>query len=111
MKFIIRLFLTALSLILVTYMIPGIGVDSFLVALVAALLLGVLNAIIKPILIFLTFPITVLTLGLFILIINGLLFFVVASVINGFTVDGFWYAVIGSVLVSIISGIAHKFTK
>jgi putative membrane protein len=111
MKFIIRLFLTALSLLLVAYLVPGIHVDSFLTALVTALLLGILNAVVRPILVFLTLPITVLTLGLFIFVINAALFFFVASLLDGFSVDGFWYALLGSLLVSVISGIAHKLTK
>lgn len=111
MKFIIRLFLTALSLILVTYIVPGIVVDSFSTALIAAFVLGLLNAVIKPVIVFLTLPITIVTLGLFIFVINAALFFFVASLIEGFAVSGFWTALFGSILVSIISGIAYKLTK
>jgi len=111
MKFIVRLFLTALSLLLVTQLLPGIHVDSFLTALVVAFFLGILNAVVKPVLIFLTLPITVLTLGLFIFVINAAIFIFVASFINGFVVEGFWYALFGSILVSIVSSIAYKLTK
>lgn len=111
MKFVVRLFLTALALLLVTYLLPGIYVESLLVALIAAFFLGIVNAIIKPILIVLTLPITILTLGLFIFVINAALFIFVAAFVDGFTVSGFWNALFGSILVSIMSGIAYRLTK
>ena len=84
---------------------PGVGVASFGAALVAALVLGLVNAVIRPILILLTLPATILTLGLFIFVINGLLFWFVGSFIQGFTVTGFWAGVFGAVVFSLISWI------
>ncbi len=109
MKFIVRLVLTASALMLVTYIVPGIAVDSIYTAIIAAFLLGILNAVIRPILVILTLPITILTLGIFIFVINAGIFMFVASFVDGFHVDGFLSALIGSLLVSIISGIAHRF--
>lgn len=103
-----RVIVTAFALVLVAEFIPGITVDSALTAVIAALILGVVNAVIRPILVILTFPITILTLGLFIFVINALLFSFVASFIDGFTVTGFFPALIGSVIVSLISTFVNK---
>jgi putative membrane protein len=103
-----RLIVTAFALVLVAEFLPGIEIDSAFTALVAALILGVVNAIIRPILVILTFPITILTLGLFIFVINALLFWFVASFIDGFTVTGFFPALLGSIIVSLISTFINK---
>ena len=95
--------INAVALIAVAYLMPGIAVSSFVTALIAALVLGLVNAIIRPILILLTLPATVLTLGLFIFVLNGLLFWFVGSFIEGFTVSGFWAGVFGAIVFSIIS--------
>ena len=91
------------SLIAVAYLMPSISVASFTTALVAALILGLVNTIIRPVLVVLTLPATILTLGLFIFVINGLLFWMVGSWIEGFRVDGFWAAVLGAIVYSIVS--------
>jgi putative membrane protein len=93
----------AMALIAVAYLLPGIKVDGFTSALIAALVLGLVNTLIRPLLVLLTLPITVLTLGFFILLINGFLFWFVGSVLKGFVVDGYWTAVIGAILYSIFS--------
>jgi putative membrane protein len=93
----------ALALIAVAYLLPGISVSSFLTALIAALVLGLVNAIIRPILILFTLPATVLTLGLFIFVINGLLFWMVAYFVEGFAVSGFWAGFFGAIVFSLIS--------
>lgn len=108
MKFLIRLFFTAGTLLLVAYIIPGIHVDGFMTAVVAAFILGILNALVRPFLILLTLPITILTLGIFIFVINASLFLLVAKFVDGFRVDGFLPALLGSILVSIISSYIHK---
>ena len=95
--------INAVALIAVAYLMPGIAVSSFLTALIAALVLGLVNAVIRPILILLTLPATVVTLGLFIFVINGLLFWFVGSFIEGFVVTGFWAGVFGAIVFSIIS--------
>lgn len=93
----------AMALIAVAYFLPGIKVDGFGSALIAALVLGLVNTLVRPLLLLLTLPITVLTLGLFILAINGFCFWFVGSVLKGFVVEGFWVAVLGAVLYSIFS--------
>ena len=103
MKLLIIWILNALALIAVASFVPGIRVDGFVAALVAAFLLGLVNALVRPILLLLTLPVTLLTLGLFIFVINGLLFWLVGSVLRGFVVDGFWHGVLGAVLYSIFT--------
>ncbi len=111
MNFLIRLVITALSLVAVAYIVPGIQVDSFYIAIISAFILGLLNAVVRPVLIVLTLPITILTLGIFIFVINAGIFLFVARFIDGFTVDSFWYALLGSVLVSLASGVANNLAK
>ena len=105
MRLILLWILNALALLAVAYLLPGIHVDGFTGALLAALVLGLINALVRPLLILLTLPITVLTLGLFILVINGLLFWFVGSVLQGFVVSGFWVGVMGALLYSILSSV------
>jgi len=97
--------LNAVALLVVAYVLPGIYVASFWSALLAALVLGFLNALVKPILILLTLPITVITLGLFLLVLNALVFWFAGSVFKGFQVDGFWWAVAGALLYSLVAGL------
>jgi putative membrane protein len=103
MRLILVWLINAVALIAVAYLLPGITVASFITALVAALVLGLVNAIIRPILVLLTLPATLLTLGLFIFVINGLLFWFVGSFIDGFVVAGFWWGVIGAIAYSLLS--------
>lgn len=103
MTLIVRWFINALALMLVAYLYSGVKVDGILAALIAALVLGLVNAFIRPLLVLLTLPVTVLTLGLFIFIINGFLFWFVAEVVNGFTVTGFMAALIGSLMFSVVT--------
>lgn len=104
-----RILLGALALLLVANIIPGVSIDGLYPAVIAAVILGILNAIVRPILVILTLPITIITLGLFVLVINAGLFLFAASFIDGFAVDGFLSALIGSVLVSLITAIGNKF--
>ena len=103
MRILLVWLVNTLALIAVAYLMPSISVSSFTTALIAALILGLVNAIIRPVLILLTLPATILTLGLFIFVINGLLFWLVGSFIQGFVVQGFWAGLIGSILFSIVS--------
>jgi putative membrane protein len=107
MKIILNILITAVALLLVAELIPGIEVSNFYVAVIAALILGLLNLVVKPLLVILTLPITILTLGLFLFVINALLFLFAASFIDGFTVTGFIPALIGSLLVSLVSAFAR----
>jgi len=95
--------INAVALLALPYVFSGIHVASFTNAMVAALVLGLINALIRPILILLTLPATILTLGLFIFVINGLLFWFVGSFVPGFHVAGFWAGVFGAIVYSIIS--------
>jgi len=100
---IIRWIVNAFLLMLIPYIVPGVDVKNFLTALVAALVLAFVNAIIKPILIILTLPINLLTLGLFTLVINGLMFWLVSTVVKGFIITGFWPAFFAALVFSIFS--------
>jgi putative membrane protein len=100
--------LNAVALLAVAYLLPGITVASFGSALIAALVLGLVNMLVKPVLVLLTLPITIVTLGLFLIVINALLFWFVGSVLKGFQVNGFWWALGGAILYSIISGLLTK---
>ena len=99
----LRWIVNAAALLLVAYIYPAVHVSSFLAALVAALILGLVNAVVRPILVILTLPVTLLTLGLFLFVINAALFWLVAEVVHGFTVTGFVGALIGSILYSLIT--------
>ncbi|OPY80860.1 MAG: Membrane protein of unknown function [Syntrophorhabdus sp. PtaU1.Bin153] len=91
------------SVIIVAYVMPGVMVSGFFSALWVALFLGIVNALLKPLLILVTLPINVLTLGLFTFVINGLLILLASSVIKGFQVSGFWVAVLFSILLSVVN--------
>lgn len=95
--------INALALLALPYLLTSIRIDGFATAMIVALVLGLVNAVIRPVLIVLTFPVTIVTLGLFIFVINGLLFWFVASFVEGFAVAGFWPAVFGAFGYSVIS--------
>lgn len=103
MLLIVRWILFALALLFIAWLVPGITIESFQAALFAAFIVGLVNIFIRPLFVLLTLPITVLTLGLFIFIINAILFGLVAYLVPGFEVDGFFSAFFGSILLSIIS--------
>ena len=101
MKTLARWLLLAAALLLVAHIYPGVTVGSFGSAMVAALVLGLLNTLLRPILVLLTLPVTLLTLGLFLFVINALMFYFAASMLNGFHVAGFGAALIGSLIYSV----------
>jgi putative membrane protein len=98
LSLLLRWIVNAGALLLVAYLYPGVHVQDFVTALVAALVLGLVNALIRPILVILTLPVTLLTLGLFLFVINAALFWLVAELVSGFAVSGFWAAFVGSIL-------------
>jgi putative membrane protein len=102
-RLLLRWLINAAALFVLPYLFSSIQVKNFLVALLVALLLGLINAVVRPILILLTLPVTLLTLGLFILVINAALFWLVASFVEGFHVAGFWAAFWGAIAYSILS--------
>ena len=103
MNFILRWLLLAAALLLVAHLYPGVTVASYGAAMVAALVLGLLNTLVRPLLVLLTLPVTVVTLGLFLFVINALMFWSAAGVLSGFNVTGFGAALIGSVIYSLCS--------
>ena len=106
----VRLILNAIALIAVAYLVPGIHVSGPLGALVAALILGIVNAIVRPILVILSLPLEIITLGLFTLVINALLFWFVGALHVGLDVDGFWPAFWGAIVMWIVSWVLSAFT-
>ena len=104
-----RILLVALALLLIAHFVPGIEVASIYTAVIVALVLGVMNITIKPVLLILTLPISLLTFGLFTFVVNALLFWFVSTFIEGFHVDGFLPALLGAVGVSLVSWAGHRF--
>jgi putative membrane protein len=103
MKLISKWLLLAAALLFVAYVYDGVSLNGFQAALVAAFVIGLLNTFVKPLLIVLTLPVTVITIGLFLFVINALMFWAAASLLEGFNVTGFTAALIGSVIYSILS--------
>ena len=102
MKLILKWLLSAAALLLVAYVYPGVQVQSLTAALLAAFIIGLLNTVVRPVLVLLTLPVTVVTLGLFLFVINALMFWAAASILDGFQVTGFTAALIGSLIYSVI---------
>jgi putative membrane protein len=103
MRFLLRLLLNGVAVFLAAQLIPGIGIASPGAALVAGIVLGLVNAVIRPVLILLTLPATVLTLGLFIFVVNAICLALAAWFVPGFTISGFWAALFGALVISVIS--------
>jgi len=108
MELILVWILNAVALLVVAYLLPGITVASFGSALIAALVLGLMNMLVKPVLVLLTLPITIVTMGLFLFVLNALLFWFVGSVLRGFQVKGFWWALAGALLYSLVAGLLSE---
>lgn len=116
MKTLLRWLLSATALLAVTYLYSGVSVDSFPAAMVAALVIGIFNAVLRPILVVLTLPVTVLTLGLFLFVINALMFWAAAGLLSSFHVRGFEGALLGSLIYSVLglvidSALQRLFTR
>lgn len=103
--------LSALVIIAAAYLLPGVQVASFTTALVLAVVLGIINAVLKPILLILTLPINLITLGLFTFVINALLILLATAIVPGFKVDGFWWALLFAILLSLLNSFLNQFTK
>jgi putative membrane protein len=110
-QILLRWLLLAAALLLVAYLYPGVQVNSFGSALIAAAVLGLLNTLLRPLLVLLTLPVTLLTLGLFLFVINAAMFWAAASVLQGFHVNGFVAALIGSLLYSLLGLVIDALTK
>ncbi|MFA6353561.1 MAG: phage holin family protein [Candidatus Paceibacterota bacterium] len=111
MKTILHFVISVLAILITAYILPGVHVSGIVAALVLALVLGIINTILRPILIFLTLPITILTLGVFVLVINGLLVMLASYIVPGFTVDNFWWALLFGIVLAIISWALEIFEK
>jgi putative membrane protein len=110
MNGIIRFLLSGLAVLLTAYILPGVHVEHYGYALLAALLISLANVFVKPILVILTIPITIFTLGLFLLVINALIILLVESLVPGFNVDGFWWALAFSLILSIFNSMFSELT-
>lgn len=105
MGFIVKILLTGVAALIAAYLLPGVQIDGFGAALILAVVLALLNAVVRPILVILTIPVTVLTLGLFLLVINALIILLADYLIGGFDVDGFLWALIFSLVLSLIEAV------
>lgn len=111
MKFLGKLLVNTVAIILAAYVLPGIHVEDPWSAFLVAALLAVLNVTVKPLLIIFTIPITILTLGLFLLAINAIIILIAENIIPGFTVDGFWWALLFSIVMSLINSVLEYFIR
>lgn len=111
MNWFVRFLLNGLAVVLTAYLLPGVSVDDYWTALIVALVLSIANIIVKPILIVLTIPITILTLGLFLLVINAFIILLVDSLVSGFYVDGFWWALLFSLILSVFNSLFNDMSK
>ncbi len=108
-RFLIHWLVIALALWVTAYILPGVNIDSTQALAIAAIVLGLVNALVRPILTILTLPITILTLGLFYFLVNGFTFLLVTKVVPGFGVSSYWWAVLGALVVSVISSFVGSF--
>ena len=109
MKFIIKILINSLAIFMASALLPGIHVRNMFIAIIVSVVLAILNAIVKPILIFLTLPITLLSLGFFLLVINASVILLADKLIDGFQVDGFWWALLFSIVVFFMNAILESF--
>lgn len=111
MGLLIRWVVSTIAIVLTARLLPGVHVTNFTAALLAAAVLGIVNAVLKPLLILFTLPLTILTLGLFTLVINALLILLVSALVPGFYVDSFWWALLFSIITSLINAVIMEITK
>ena len=108
MKFLVKWLISTLAIIIAAYLIPAVEVETLVAALIAALVLGLINMFLKPILIILTLPINILSLGLFILVINAVLVILTSLIVPGFNVVGFWWALLFALVLSLITFVLNR---
>lgn len=111
MRLLINWVISSIAVFITSYLLPGVHIDSLGTAFIVALVLGVINAVVKPILFILTLPITILTLGIFALILNVFMILLTDNLVSGFSVDGFLWAVLFGLVLSLVSSILHSFVK
>lgn len=110
MQLIINLLINGLAVFITSRILPGVSVDSFVTAVIVSVVLAVVNTFLKPILFFLTLPVTILTLGLFSFVLNALMVLIVAAIVTGFQVKSFWWALLFSLVLSLVSSVLHSLT-
>jgi putative membrane protein len=106
-----RILITSLAVILVAYLLPGVSLSGVMAALLLALVLAILNVFVKPLLIFLTLPFTIITLGLFLVVINALIIMLADKLVPGFSVGGFWWALLFSVILSLVVSVLEALVR
>jgi len=111
MKFLIKILITSLAVLFTSKILPGISIDNYTTAILVALVIAFLNIFLKPLLVLLTIPVTVLTLGLFLLVINAFIILITSELINGFNVNGFWWALLFSIILSITTSILERIAE
>jgi putative membrane protein len=111
MNTLIKIIISAFAVIISSYLLRGVTVDTFITALIVAAVLAVLNSIVKPVLIILTIPITFFTFGFFLLVINAAMILLTSRIVSGFKVDGFWWALGFSIILSLVTAILESFNK
>lgn len=111
MQILLRILLNTVAVLVASALIPGVHIRNIVIAGLVAITLGVLNAFVRPILVFLTLPVTVITFGLFVFVINALLVMLAAYLIPGFAVDGFWWALLFSLVVSVVSSFFNMLAR
>jgi putative membrane protein len=111
MKLLFRLLITTIIVLLLSYFMGGVQVDKITTAVIVAVVMGLLNTFLKPILVFFTFPVTIFTLGLFLLVINAVMVLLCDKLVDGFDVSSFWTALLFSILLSISQSILYRLVK
>ncbi len=111
MNLLIRLVINGFAVMVTAYLLPGVHVRDFFTAVVVSLVLSIMNMVVKPVLILLTLPVTILTLGLFYFVINGIMVFVASLVVPGFTVKNFLWAILFSLILSVVNGVFHLLSR
>jgi putative membrane protein len=111
MKLIIRLLLNAIAVVVLSKILKGVNIDSYTTAIIVAIVLSILNLIVKPILVLFTLPVTLLTLGLFLVVINAVIILLADKLIDGFTVSSFWWAILFGILLSVLQSLLQSFLK
>jgi putative membrane protein len=111
MNLIIRILVTAILVMVIAHFMPGVNVASFTISVIVAIVLGLLNIFIKPVLVLLTLPVTIVTFGLFLLVINALIILLCTKIVGGFAVDGFFTAILFSIILSILQSIMFSLTE
>ena len=111
MDFIVKIVISTLAVLVTAYILPGVKIDGPYTALMVAVVLAFLNAVVKPLMILFTIPITIVSLGLFLIVINALIILLAAKIVNGFEVRGFWWALLFSIMLSVTTSIFENISK